>query len=137
MAIDTYPLGNMYPAFDSGKSASLGLRAGAASVFSGMPEAEAIVETGGPDVAAPKAGSGQLGGQPNILIAGVVFAALLFVLMFAAERVGSEGSDFKNVKVSFYNVLVIALAAIVGIPIFKFLFTKFQVPGLSQWVMAS
>lgn len=135
MAIDTFPAANMYPTYDAGKSASLGLRGSASSAFGGMPEAEAIVETGGPDVAAPKPGG--IGGQPNLLWAGLTFAIILVALMFTAERIGGESSEFKNLKVSFYNVLVIALAAVAGIPIIKYLFTRFKVPGLSQWVAAA
>lgn len=135
MAIDTFPAANAYPTYDSGKGASLGLRGTASNVFSGMPEVEAIVETGGPDVAAPKAVG--LGGQPNLLWAGLVFVALLVALMFTAEKIGGEGAEFRNLKLSFYNVLVIALAAIVGIPVIKYLFVKFKVPGLSQWVAAA
>lgn len=123
-----FPAGNLYPSADSGAAASLGLRMGASSGFQGTPEKTAVQDQSPIPAAGP-------GGQKNVLIAGVVFVALLFVLMFTAKHLGEEG-EFKNIKLSAYNALVIALAAIVGIPVFKFLFTKVQIPGLSAWVLA-
>lgn len=76
--------------------------------------------------------SGPLG-QP--LTWWLVLIGALFGLMFLAQRVG-EGSEFGNIKASVYNVVIISLAAIVGIGFFKVLFSRFNVPGLSDLVAA-
>ena len=71
-----------------------------------------------------------------VTIGGVVFLALLLGLMFLAKRVGTD-DDFRSIKPSAYNVLTISLAAIVGIPVWKFLVTKFPIPGVSTWVLTA
>jgi hypothetical protein len=72
-----------------------------------------------------------VGGSGNPLLAWGLLIVLLFALMFVAKRVGSEQSEFASIKMSFYNVLVISLAAVIGINFFKLIFTKFPVPGVS------
>jgi hypothetical protein len=79
----------------------------------------------------------QVGAQGSPIIALVVMAILLFGLMFVAKRFGSEGSTFSSIKLSVYNILVISLAAIIGINFFKLVFTKFKVPGVSTMVLAA
>jgi len=65
-----------------------------------------------------------------------VLVILLVALMFTAQRFGSEAEQFKSVKLSLYNILVISLAAMVGFGLFKAIFGRFQVPGLSDYVQA-
>lgn len=77
-----------------------------------------------------------IGGQANPVIAGIVFIALVFGLMLLAKRLGTD-EDFKSLKPSVYNVVTIALAATAGMPVLKYLATKFPVPGLSTWVLAA
>jgi hypothetical protein len=77
-----------------------------------------------------------IGGQANPVVAGIVFMALVFGLMFLAKRLGTD-DDFKSLKPSVYNVVTIALAATAGMPVLKFLATKFPVPGLSTWILAA
>lgn len=77
-----------------------------------------------------------IGGQANPVIAGIVFFVLVFGLMMLAKRLGTD-EDFKSLKPSVYNVVTIALAATAGMPVLKFLATKFPVPGLSTWVLAA
>jgi hypothetical protein len=57
-------------------------------------------------------------------------------LMFLARHLG-EASEFASIKMSVYNVVIISLAAIIGINFFKLVFTKFPVPGLSTLALAS
>lgn len=78
-----------------------------------------------------------VGMQGSPLMALVVMAVLLFALMFVAKRFGSEGSSFASIKLSVYNILVISLAAIIGINFFKLVFTKIKVPGVSAMVLAA
>jgi hypothetical protein len=127
--INVIPGGNVYPWMNSGSSSSLGDRAGAMSGFPGSPAKEDAQEA--PGNPAPNT----LGGSSSLLVAGVVFVGMLFVLMFAGHALDGE-ENFKNIKVSFYNVLLISLAAVVGIPLMKFLFTKVPIPPLQKWVAA-
>lgn len=84
------------------------------------------------DDEAPGASGGVLG-QP--LVWWAVLAVLLVGLMFAAKKAG-QGSEFGNIKLSFYNVLTITLAAAVGVGFLKVVFSRFQVPGLTTYIQA-
>lgn len=81
---------------------------------------------------------GTMGTQPrgNPLAWWGVLVVLLVALMWVSQRYGSEGTTFSNVKMTVYNVLVIALASIIGIGFFKMVFGKVQVPGLSTFIAA-
>lgn len=128
---DQTPIGNVYPrrGIGLGVYASAGAKVGTApqGMSAGTGEAAAMSD----DVQRAV----MIGNQGSALSAFVVIVALLFILMFAAKRIGSEG-EFSNIKMSFYNVLVISFAAIIGIPIFKFVFTKIPIPGLSTYALA-
>ncbi len=73
-----------------------------------------------------------VGGQKSWLFAGIMFVVLLLILMFAAKRMG-EDKEFGSIKASAYNVVVIALAAIIGIPVIKFLVEKLPFEPLKTW----
>ncbi len=77
-----------------------------------------------------------VGSMGNPLIWFVTFLVLLFALMFIAKRFGSEASEFASIKLSFYNLVVIAFAAMIGINLFKMVFNRFKVPGLTTFVNA-
>lgn len=87
----------------------------------GNPDGERAAPTGG------------LFGQP--LTWWAVLAALLFGLMFAAKKAGQD-SEFGNLRLSFYNILTVTLAAAVGIGFLKVVFTRVTVPGLSTYIQA-
>lgn len=76
-----------------------------------------------------------IGGQTNPLMGLAVFGALVVGVMLLAQHLG-EGEDFRNIRASAYNVLVISLVAVAGIPVWKFLFTRVKVPGVSAWVLS-
>lgn len=63
------------------------------------------------------------------------FAVLLLGLMFLAKKTGAEG--FSNIKMSFYNILVIGLAAILGISLLKAISMLFPVKGLTGFILSS
>jgi hypothetical protein len=71
----------------------------------------------------------------NPLYGIVVLAALLVGLSLLAQRVGTQ-EEFRNVRLSAYNVVVIGLAAIVGILFWKVLLTRFPIPHLTPAVLA-
>lgn len=128
--INIIPGGNVYPWQDSGSSSSLGQRASAMSGFPGSPAKEDSSEA--PGSAAPNT----IGGTSSVLVAGLTFVGLLIVLMFVGHQLDGE-EQFKNIKVSFYNVILISLAAVVGLPLLKFLFAKVPISSLKNWVMAA
>ena len=137
----TFPLGNQYPTGNAGYGTSLGIRMSSASAAHGAPGMEELVSEGvnpaSRQATVPAAtAKPMIGGQPNVLIAGLVFVAFLVLLVFTAKRVGDE-SEFRNIKGSVYNVLIIGLAAVIALPVFKYFFTRFNVPGLSAWVQAA
>jgi hypothetical protein len=65
----------------------------------------------------------------------LVLIVVFFALQFAAKKAG-EGDDFRNIRLSSYNILTITLAASLGIATMKVLFSKFTVPGLSEFWQA-
>lgn len=140
MDVNTFPSSNLYP---KSSIASLGIGGSAASSFSDQPSV-AIVGQGGMNQAAAVGGSTDAHTQRAIAVAGtgkplpwwIALTVLLFGLMFLAKKLGTE-KDFSNIKLSVYNVLIISLAAIVGMSFWKVLFTRIPVPGLSAIVLAA
>lgn len=128
--INTLPGGNVYPWMNSGSSSSLGDRASAMSSFPGSPSRE------DKDAAAGAPDPNTVGGSTSVLGAGLTFVGMLLVLMFVGHQLDGK-EEFKNIKVSFYNVIVISLAAVIGIPLMKFLFNKVPIPAIKNWVMAT
>ena len=76
-----------------------------------------------------------IGGQANPLTGMLVFGALVVVLMLIAQRMG-DADEFRNLRLSAYNVLITSLIAVAGIPVWKTVFTKVKVPGVSTWVLS-
>lgn len=77
-----------------------------------------------------------IGGQANPVVGGLVFLALIVGLWFITKRFGTV-DEFKNLRVSPYNVLIVSMAGIIGMPIWKWFFTRFPVPGVSTWVASA
>jgi len=134
--VDEVNMGNVY----ARSGPSIGLRAtapyvgGVAAPGGGqtVPAASSAPSTAGDQVVAK---AFMVGNQGSIVSAFLVILALLVLLMFSAKKLGGEG-EFSNIKMSFYNVLVISLAAIIGIPLFKALFTYIPVPGISKYALS-
>src|SRR5512146_1841604 len=89
--------------------ASTGIRASALTPYAaqgggGDPVGPANTSDGN---AAPATGSGK-----PALMTWALLLVLLFGLMFLSKKVGTQGSDFTNVRVSAWNVLIITLAAV-------------------------
>ncbi len=132
--INLFPVGSLYPTTNSGTGASLGLKMGASGAFMGTPALTEVRNEGGVP-AAPQVAGNPIAAQ-HILLSFALFFGLLLVLMFTAKRIGTE-DEFKNIKVSAYNVLVISLAAVVGIPVIKFLASKVPIPAVGAWAAAA
>lgn len=130
LVTNAYGARSVYP---TSPGATLGIRSGAQTPFSGramaggrMPDATA--EAGEVESAA------SIGGNPMLAWASML--VLLVALMWGAKRLGVD-DDFKNLKLSVYNILVIGLAGIIGFTFWKIVFTKIKVPGLSPLVLAA
>ncbi len=77
-------------------------------------------------------------GNPNAkpFATWIAVAVLFFGLMFATQHFGSgdNKSDFANIKLSAFNIVVIAIASILGVTFLRLIFTKFYIPGVSELV---
>lgn len=128
----TVPIRNVYP-FARG-AAPLGVRSSAVTPGIGY-EQSAGNSQGLVEEHSPVAAAGEVAKQGNPLSWWLALAGLYVVGGYLAQRVGTDG-EFANVKLTPYNVFVITLAAILGISMAKFIFTKYPVPGLSAVVLA-
>lgn len=115
--------------------ATVGTRASAATPYT----------SGGADSPAGMAGPSNTGAgnavtspvQGNPLMWWGVLVIVLLALMWLSKRVGSQGENFSNVRVSAWNVLIVTLAAVIGINALKALTAYVNVPGLTPLVHAT
>jgi hypothetical protein len=76
-----------------------------------------------------------IGGQANPVVGFLLFGAIATGLMLLTHYMTPEERP-GSIKASAINALIISLWAIAGIPVWKWLFTRFPVPGISAWVHA-
>lgn len=76
-----------------------------------------------------------IGGSASPLMGMFAFGVLIVGLMLLARHLGEE-KEFSNLKLSFYNIVMTSLVAVAGIPLWKYIFTKVKVPGVSTWVLS-
>lgn len=136
LAANDVPARTVYPTAGGG---SLGSRSTALSPYaiteggqSATMTADGVVSTD-ENSAAMDAASGGLLGQP--LSWWVLLIVLLYGVRFIGSKIGS-GEEFKNLRVSVFNIVTVSLMAIVGIGFMKVLFNRFKVPGLTSFVNA-
>lgn len=135
LASNDVPARTIYPTAGGG---SLGSRSTSASPYS-IGDAGSSSATLGPDGAtstgdnADSLTSGGLLGQP--VAWWVLLLALLYAVRFAGAKLGN-GEEFRNLKVSVFNIVTVSLMAVVGIGFLKVLFNRFKVPGLTPFVNA-
>jgi hypothetical protein len=77
----------------------------------------------------------------GIIAGGIAFLALIFLLMFAARRLG-ETDDFRAIKPSVYNVVIMGMAAAAGLPLIKYSVWKVAsvfplAKPVAAWVLAA
>lgn len=144
MATMTYstnnPVGgrNVYGAFNG---PSISATAGPMNINDNNPnlseaaatDANGNVVASGTAAAAGSAATKGFLGQPFTWF--LVLIALLIGLKFIAQKFG-EGEDFKSIRVSMHNVIIISIAAIIGIGFFKVILNRWKVPGLTTYVNA-
>lgn len=83
----------------------------------------------------PVVNASEVGKKGSPFIVWMVLAILLVAGGLFAQGFGDK-SEFGDVRLSFYNVVMITLVAIVGLSGAKFLVTRFPIPGLSSVVLA-
>lgn len=66
----------------------------------------------------------------------VALIVIVIAIKFFAEQAEDSG-EFKNVRIGFFNIIVITLSAIVGMIFLKWFFGLYQVPGLSGIIEAA
>ena len=82
----------------------------------------------------PTAGmEGTVGGSAVATWFGVI--AILILLKMSAEQVG-EAEEFRNVRVGFFNILVITFSSVIGFTFLKWFFGTVKVPGISPLIEA-
>lgn len=131
--INKFPVAQMNTAFGG----SLGSRVSANSNAGGGMQrvdepAMATSEVDSSEVAKAAA----VGASGNVAFSWVAMAILFGVVMFAGQKLGHTEGNFGSIKLSAYNVVMITLTVIVGVPISKAFFTKFKVPGVSAIVLS-
>lgn len=136
LASNDIPARTVYPTAGGG---TLGTRSTAASPYDVTGGAsQGATMSGGENATstgenATAMTSGGLLGQP--LSWWVLLIVLLYGVRFIGSKIGS-GEEFKNLRVSVFNIVTVSLMAVVGIGFLKVLFNRFQVPGLTAFVNA-
>jgi hypothetical protein len=130
MDVNNTFLRNIYPS-SRGQTVAVG---GTGAQTNGMaPQGTRVPTADSPDPVQRAVG---IGNQANPIVAGLVLLGLLVGLMYFAKYLG-ESDDFRSIRPTVYNMLVISLAAVIGLPLWKYLATRFPLPGVSGWVLAS
>jgi hypothetical protein len=66
----------------------------------------------------------------------ICIGIVLVVIKFLAEK-GGDAGEFKNVRVGFFNIMVITLSAVVGLTLLKWVFGYYTIPGISAVIEAA
>ncbi len=127
---NTVPARNAYPTFDGGTS--LGDYATSPFAFDGNNQ---VANDKVSDNAVDKALAVGMAGEP--IRWWVSLVVLLIVLMYFSQKFDGGEGNYSNLRLSAYNIVTVTLSAIIGLSIFKVVFTKFPVPGLSTVVLAA
>ncbi len=124
--VNITPSGDAYP----GSGMTLGQLGGASGWLAGPSLPGMPASAAGDHVS----GALEVGGQANPLWALAIFIGLLLLVMWLERRFGGDG--FANLKVTFWNVLLIGFIAKVAAPVWTALFTLVKVPAISTWMLA-
>ena len=109
---------------------------GGAGVSTGNKTVAAAVQADAKDVAgldvAPQM-EGTAMGHP------VAWWGAILVILIAVKYMAEAGKDaqFANLKVGFWNLMVITLSSVVGLIFLKWILGKYRIPGLSDVILAA
>lgn len=109
-------------------TSAMGDMSGSASI-----QADGSVSSADANSAASAAASRGFMGQPLTWF--LVLFALLIGMRFVGGKLGDK-EDFRNIRVTVHNILVISLASIIGIGFLKVVFNYWKVPGLTTYINA-
>jgi hypothetical protein len=119
---------------------------GAASTLSpydtaaiGGASGSAAVGANGGTASASAVAAAQAASSRGFLGQPLTWFMLLIVLLVGMRWVGAkigDAEDFRNIRVTVHNVIIISLAAIIGIGFFKVVFNYWKVPGLTAYINA-
>lgn len=129
--INTVNMAGAYPGMGGD---SIGLQASAFTDYSASAP-EMPMMSGAMSAAMPMPAPANGGSSPAVWWATI--AILLFALMWAAERFGSEGPQFSNIRLSLYNMLILTFAVVLGMTLIKVPATKFPNNPVSQLILAA
>lgn len=131
---------NIYP------SASGPTIAGAASTLSpydatafGGASGSATLDADGNATTASAASLASAVASKGFLGQPLTWFLLLLVMLVSLRFVGAklgDAEDFRNIRVTVHNVLIISLASIIGIGFLKVVFNFWKVPGLTTYINA-
>lgn len=127
--VNFVPTRNVYPRAPGGTTGSLA--AATSPDTSGYGVAGARNGTGG---SASTPGVLTLKGHPVVWYLGLLGAVIVMVIL--AKKTGNA-SEFSNLRASAYNVSFIGLTAVLFIVLAKIAFTKVNIPGLSDIILAA
>lgn len=128
---NTVPVRNVYGAATGNTLGQVSAPMSPASLSGTYSQAPSSADN--PTQGEPAASGGGALGQPLTWL--VILALLLVGFKFLSQKAG-DGGQFANLKVTIWNVVLIALAATVGIAFFKVIFGRIRIPGLSDLVAA-
>lgn len=123
VGVNSFTLKNIYP---SSTGATVGAEATGAAGGSAASRSAS-------EMPSPVDRAVSIGLSGNVVMSGLILVGLVWGVTFLAERYG--GSE-RSIKGTLFNVLVIGLIAAVGTPIWKYLATRFPIPGASAWILA-
>lgn len=126
MAVDLLPLRNVYPTLGT---RTLGDIATGAEVG---PPPEQVVSGGEARIQQALA----IGERLSPIVGFGLFLALALLVAWAASRVATDTERVGLIRASAVNALVVSGFAIAGIPLWKWVFTRLPVPGVSTWVLS-
>lgn len=100
-------------------------------------EGKSLAQTAQSGNMTPSQGTGVAGsGEQNVFGAWLMVAAVLIGLTLLAEHF-STNQTYGQVKIGFYNMIVITIYAVLGITLGKVFFAKVKVPGISTLFLSA
>lgn len=131
--VNKNPIGNYIPSFGG----SLGQRVSANSNYvGGLKRMDEPGKVGVQVEQSQVENAAKVGASGNAAFSWIGLAVVFLGVMFIGQKLGGAEGNFGSVKMSAYNIVIITLCAVVGIPITKAFFTKFPLPGVTSVVMA-
>jgi hypothetical protein len=128
MAVDYLPIRNVYPTMGA---RSLGDIATGETLG---PPPEAVAAAGAAEAQVTQALA--IGQRMSPAVGFLVFVVVAVGAAILAQRIATDTERAGLIRASAVNALTVSALAVAGIPIWKWVFTKLPVPGVSTWVLS-